>query len=139
MIDWLAFGRNILAMQPFSVSLGTELLALEPGKVELALTITPQLLQQHGFVHGGVLSYLADNALTFAGGIAMGVPVVTSEMKINYVRPAVGERLLARAQAAHVGKSQAVTRCDIYVLKGAVEKLCAVAQGTIVALGQSKP
>jgi len=99
--------------------------------------VTEAIRQQHGFVHGGVVSYAADNALTYAGGTAMRVPVVTSEFKINYVRPAVGERLIARAHAVHHGKSQAVCRCDVFVLKDGVEKLCAVAQGTITALPQA--
>ncbi|HZT54982.1 MAG TPA: PaaI family thioesterase, partial [Burkholderiaceae bacterium] len=126
---FLAMGREVLAKQPFSVLLGAELVALEPGRCELGLAITPQLRQQNGFAHGGVVSYLADNALTYAGGTALRVPVVTAEFKINYVRPAVGERLVVRAHAAHVGKTQAVCRCDVFVVTGAVEKLCAIAQG----------
>ena len=90
--------------------------------------------QQFGFVHGGVISYAADNALTFAGGYALGPNIVTSEFKINYVRPAIGERLMARAEVVHAGRSQAVCRCDVFVLAGGEEKLCAVAQGTIVRL-----
>ena len=90
--------------------------------------------QQHGFVHGGVLSYAADNALTYAGGSALGLRVVTAEFKINYLRPAIGERLIARAEAVHTGKTQSVCRCDVFVLQDGVEKLCAVAQGTIAAL-----
>jgi uncharacterized protein (TIGR00369 family) len=136
MTDWQQRGRSILDAQPFSVLIGAELVHLEPGKVELALDVTAQLLQQDGFVHGGVLSYLADNALTFAAGTALGVPAVTSEMKINYLRPAVGHRLIARAVAVHTGKTQSVARCDIFVVKDA-EKLCAVAQGTIAALRES--
>ena len=81
-------GREILAKQPFSVLLGAELAALSPGQVDLQLVLRPEHLQQNGFAHGGVVSYLADNALTYAGGTAMRVPVVTSEYKINYVRPA---------------------------------------------------
>lgn len=132
----LAMGREVLARQPFSVLLGAELAALEPGRCELHLPIADQLRQQNGFAHGGVVSYLADNALTYAGGSAMGVPVVTSEFKINYLRPGVGERLIARAQALHVSRSQAVCRCEIYAVDTAQEeKLCAVAQGTIVKLG----
>jgi len=94
------------------------------------------LTQQHGFAHGGVVSYLADNALTYAGGTAMQVPVVTSEFKVNYVRPAVGERLIARASAVAVSKTQAVCRCDVFAVNDGAEKLCAVAQGTIVRLGE---
>ena len=131
---FLAMGRKVLEGQPFSRLVGAELMALEPGRCELALDLVPQLLQQDGFAHGGVVSYLADNALTFAGGTAMQVPVVTSEYKINYVRPAVGARLIARAQAAHVGKSQAVCRCEVFAESDGVEKLCAIAQGTIARL-----
>jgi uncharacterized protein (TIGR00369 family) len=128
---FLAMGRDVIARQPFAVLLGTEMLALEPGRCEMALDITEQLKQQMGFAHGGVLSYLADNALTFAGGTAMQVPVVTSEYKINYVRPAVGERLIVRARAVHASKTQAVCSCEIFVVSDGEEKLCAIAQGTI--------
>jgi uncharacterized protein (TIGR00369 family) len=133
---FLAMGRDILAKQPFSVLLGAELAALAPGQVELQLALRPEHLQQNGFAHGGVVSYLADNALTFAGGTAMQVPVVTSEFKINYVRPAVGERLVARASADAVSKTQAVCRCEVFAVKDGAEKLCALAQGTIVRLAQ---
>lgn len=132
---FLAMGRQVLAAQPFSILLGAVLEAFEPGRCTLALPMRRELQQQHGFAHGGVLSYLADNALTYAGGSALGRPVVTSELKINYLRPAVGERLLARAEAVHAGRSQAVCRCEVFVaLADGQERLCAVAQGTIAAL-----
>lgn len=124
--------RQALAEQPFSVLLGTELVAFGEGAAELRIPITPQLKQQHGFVHGGVVSYAADNALTFAGGTTLGPGVVTSEFKINYVRPAVGDVLIARATVVHTGSSQAVCRCDVFASKDGVERLCATAQGTIV-------
>ncbi len=130
---FLAMGRDVLAKQPFSILLGAQLNVLEPGRCELQVTIGEHLKQQHGFVHGGVLSYLADNALTYAGGTALRVPVLTGEFKINYVRPAVGERLVARAEAVHVGKTQAVCRCEVFAVSATGEKLCALAQGTIVA------
>lgn len=133
---FLAMGRDILAKQPFSVLLGAELAALSPGQVDLQLVLKPEHLQQNGFAHGGIVSYLADNALTYAGGTAMQVPVVTSEFKINYVRPAVGERLIARASAEAVSKTQAVCRCEVFAVKDGAEKLCALAQGTIVRLAQ---
>ncbi|HEU6453852.1 MAG TPA: phenylacetic acid degradation protein, partial [Roseateles sp.] len=59
----MAMGRDILAQQSFSRLLGTELAALAPGQVELQLPLRDDLLQQNGFAHGGVVSYLADNAL----------------------------------------------------------------------------
>jgi uncharacterized protein (TIGR00369 family) len=131
----LAFGRQALAAQPFSQLVGAELTAFGADGAELRVVITHGLLQQHGFVHGGVLAYLADNALTFAGGGALGSAVVTSEFKINYLRPAKGDGLVARARVLSAGKTQAVCRCDIFAVDGDEEKLCAAAQGTISKMG----
>ncbi|MCI1191544.1 PaaI family thioesterase [Calidifontimicrobium sp. SYSU G02091] len=136
----LDLGRDILAAQPFSRLVGTELDVLRPGHCVLSLTIVEALMQQHGFVHGGVLAYLADNALTYAGSTAMRAPVLTAEFKINFLRPAVGRRLVARADAVHVGRQQAVCRCDVVMVDDAGgEKLCAIAQGTIARTGDAPP
>lgn len=133
--DLLALGRRVLAAQPFSTLLGAQLIAFEHGRAELCLPIRDELKQQHGFVHGGAVSYLADNALTYAGGSVMpGQGVVTSEFKINYLRPAQGDALLARASVVYAGKSQIVCRCDVFAVTGTEEKLCATAQGTIALL-----
>ena len=137
MDDLLQFGKQALALQPFSVLVGAELTGFSPGWAELTIPITPQLKQQHGFVHGGVISYAADNALTFAGGSVLGQAVVTSEYKINYLRPAMGTALIARATVVYSSKTQAVCRCDIFVIDEGKENLCAVAQGTIAGIGQS--
>ena len=130
-------GREVLARQPFSVLIGAELTELARGHCVLALPITDKVKQQDGFAHGGVVSYLADNALTYAGGTALQAPVVTSEYKINYVRPAVGDRLIARAEAVAVSKTQAVCRCDVFAVVDGREKLCAIAQGTIARRGDA--
>ena len=136
MEDMLSWGRQVLASQPFSVLLGAELLKFSAGSAELKIPIRAELKQQHGFLHGGVISYAADNALTYAGGSALGKGVVTSEFKINYVRPAIGDFIVARASVVHAGKTQAVCRCEVYVSDKGVESLCATAQGTIARLGQ---
>jgi len=130
-------GRQVLASQPFSVLLGAQLLELAAGLAELKIPIREELKQQFGFVHGGVISYAADNALTFAGGSVLGTSVVTSEFKVNYVRPAMGDFILARAGVVHAGKSQAVCRCEVYASANGNQTLCAVAQGTITRLGQA--
>ena len=63
-----------------------------------------------------------------------GVGVVTSEFKINYLRPARGETLVARAEVVHCGRTQAVCRYDIFSSDGGAERLCATAQGTVAKL-----
>ena len=82
------------------------------------------------------MACLADNALAFAGGLRLAAGrLVTAEMKINYVRPATGEALVARGRALSAGRAQAVARCEVFAVAGGVERLCAAAQGTIVAAG----
>jgi uncharacterized protein (TIGR00369 family) len=130
------------ADQPFSALVGAEVTSFGRGSAELSLEMRADLTQQHGFAHGCVLSYLADNALTFAGGSVLGPAVVTAEFKINYLRPAIGDRLVARASVLHAGSTVAVCRCDIHTVAEGVERLCATAQGSIVqmrspAAGQS--
>ncbi|WP_207308794.1 PaaI family thioesterase [Marinobacter caseinilyticus] len=130
MDELFEFGQRMLREQPFSVLLGTQLALFKPGEVVLTLAIRHALKQQHGFVHGGVLSYLADNALTYAGGSVLG-DSVTSEYKINYVRPALGHKLVARASVLSSGKRQAVCQCEIVAIGEDGERLVAVAQGTV--------
>ena len=130
--ELLAWGREVLSRQPFSVLLGAVLDGFEAGGAQLSVPMSPQLLQQNGFVHGGVLSYLADNALTYAGGSVLGGAVLTSEFKINYLRPATdADRLVAVATVVGSGRTQAVCRCDVFVERAGERKLCAAAQGTI--------
>lgn len=126
-----ALAAALLKAQPFSRLVGAELADFKDGFAEIHLEIADDLKQQDGFVHGGVVSYLADNALTFAGGSKLGPAVLTAEMKINYIRPAAGTKLIARAVAISAGRTQSVVRCDIFMIENGTEKLCAAAQGTI--------
>ena len=61
----LRAGRQALESQPFSKLLNAKLRVFSLGEVVLEVPITEELMQQHGFVHGGVISYAADNSLTF--------------------------------------------------------------------------
>ena len=98
MAEIVDIARGALNAQPFSALLGTKLMQVDSSSLTLCLTIRDELRQQHGFVHGGVVSYLVDNALTFAGALRLGPKVVTGEYKINYLRPAVSGTLMARAR-----------------------------------------
>jgi uncharacterized protein (TIGR00369 family) len=127
----IELARGILQAQPFSQLLGTRLNLFEPGRAELELDLNERLLQQHGFAHGGVVSYLADNALTFAGGSVLG-DSLTSEYKVHYLRPARGKRLIARAEVVRSGRRQAVCQCAVYAVDDDGERQVALAVGTIL-------
>lgn len=129
----LATARQVLHAQPFSRLLGARLTAFGDGAATLEIDNREELHQQNGFLHGGVLSYAADNALTFAAGAALGPHVLTGGFSVQYLRPAAGRTLRARAEVVHAGRRQAVVRCDLLTLaEDGTETLCAVAQGTVL-------
>jgi uncharacterized protein (TIGR00369 family) len=134
----LQLGQQILAAQPLSALLGAELTQFAEGRAELRLAITDRLKQQNGFVHGGVICYAADTALTFAGGSALGTAVVTSDLLIHYLRPGIGDWLVARASVVGTTRTRAVCRCDVFVSSEQGERLCATAQGSVTFLGQPR-
>lgn len=131
----LAAAQKVLAAQPFSNLLGARLVAFGEGEATLELDIRDELRQQYGFVHGGVLSYAADNTLTCAAATVVGSGLITAGFTIDYLRPAAGTLLRAHAQVVRAGRTRVVCRCDVSTVDDqGVETLCAVAQGTIAVL-----
>jgi uncharacterized protein (TIGR00369 family) len=130
--------RKALDSQPFSRLLGARLTAFGDGEAVLEVDAREELQQQNGYLHGGVLAYAADNSITFAAGTTLGPAVLTGGFSVQYVRPAVGGTLLARAAVVHSGRRQAVVRCDLFTVGAdGQETLCAVAQGTVLSAGAS--
>lgn len=123
---------EILSRQPFSRALGARIVHAETGRVDFRLDLRPDHRQQHGFAHGGVIATLADNALSFAAGTVIG-DLVTVEFKLNYLRPGVGEALIARGFVLSHSTRQAVCRADICAISDGDETLVAAAQGTLAA------
>lgn len=128
----VAFAQRVLDSQPFSVLVGARVEEMSAAGVVVRVPFRRDLTQHHGFAHGGVQAALADIALTFMGAVTLGPSVLTSEFKINFLRPGMGEALVARGSILSAGRRQAVTRCDIFAVQEDEEKLVATALGTIV-------
>lgn len=130
----LELAQKLLAAQPFSVLVGARVTEFGDGGATLELDIRDDLRQQNGFLHGGVLGYAADNALTFAGGAALGPEVLTGGFTINYLRPAQGDVLRAVAKVVHASSRTATCTCELRTVAAGSDTLCAVAQGTVIAV-----
>lgn len=123
----LAMAQQVLTAQPFSTLLGARIAAFDTGSARLELDLDPDLTQQFGYAHGGVLAYLADNAVTFAAGSVLGPDVVTSGVAIEYLRPARTGPLVADALVEVATTRHAVCRVTISCPEGTV----AVGQGRV--------
>ena len=90
--------------------LGADIRQLATGTVTLALPVRSALHQQHGFVHAGAVATLLDTACGFAALTVMdeGVGVLTAEYKVNLLRPAAGDVVVAEARVANAGRTLVV-------------------------------
>lgn len=96
------------------------------GTCETSLVVQERLRQQHGFVHGGVVATLADHT---AGGAARSVSgardVLTVEFKINFLRPASGDRLRCVGTVLRAGKTAVVAEALVFCNGSSGEQLVA--------------
>jgi len=124
----LDVANRILAAQPFSVLIGAKLTQFGGGTARIEVPFEPQLLQQNGFLHGGVLAYAIDNAISFAGGSVLGPSILTAGMTVAYHRPARGP-ILAEATVITATRSSAAVRCEVSALDDRTGERVIVASG----------
>lgn len=129
----LEMGKRSLAAQPFSCYMGVEFESADVGDVVLSMPIKDDYKQNYGSIHGGVISYMADIGLVYAAASSVK-DCVTSELKVNYIRPAIGDRVVVRAKAVAVGKRQVVCECQLFTRANGEpdETLVAIALGTVI-------
>lgn len=128
--------RSSFAKQGLMATLGASLGAVAPGKVEIILIPGPAVSQQHGFVHAGAVSAIADSAAGYAGLSLMppGRGVLTTEFKINLVAPAIGERIIARGEVVKSGRTLTLAQAKVFAEAGGQEKLVALLTATLMAI-----
>ena len=120
----------------FSHAAGFRIVAVEPGRAEVAVTRRDDLVQFFGHFHGGVISALADHAAGIAvtSGLPSGRIGVTVEIKVNFLSPADGSELIARAKTLKMSGSIGVASVEVFSKDGAFETLCAFCTATMRAL-----
>ncbi len=108
--------------QPFLKHIGATLEHVEYGKAVLSIEKRPELLQQHGFLHAGVTTTLADVACGIAALSAMpeGSGVLSTEFKINLMRPATTNKIIATAELLKPGKTLYIVEATVTDVKGKI-------------------
>lgn len=137
--DYRAKVEASFARQAFLVTIGARMAELEPGRCTLEMPSRPDLAQQHGFVHAGATTTLADTAAGYAAFSLMpaGSAVLTTEFKVNLLSPAKGEKLVARAEVLKPGRTLIVVRSDVFGIEGGRETLVATMLATMICLADS--
>ena len=120
----------------FSHAAGFRVVSVTPGYAEVALPRRDDLVQFFGHFHGGVITALADQAAGIAvtSGLPSGRIGVTVEIKVNFLSPADGSELIARAKTLKMSGSIGVATVEVFTRDDKSERLCAFCTATMRAL-----
>lgn len=131
--------RASFAAQGLMATLGAELLEVAPGLCRIAAPIRPETAQQHGHAHAGLTFAIADSACGYAA-LSMMPPeaeVVSVEMKINLLKPARGDRLIATGRVIRAGRRLTVVQGLVVAENGSGVAEVALLQGTMIPVEAS--
>ena len=120
--------------------LGARVAHIGPGRVHLVLPVRPEVTQQHGYVHAGATSAIADSAGGYAALTLFDEEseVLTVEYKINLLAPAAGDHLEAIGTVLKPGRTLTVCQLEVYgVQPDGTRKLVANGQQTLIRVNRA--
>lgn len=125
--------------QGLMAHLGARLTHIGPGRAHIVLPARPEISQQHGYVHAGATSAIADSAGGYAALTLFSEDseVLTVEYKINLLAPAAGDHLEAIGTVLKPGRTLTVCQLEVYgVQEGGERKLVAGGQQTLIRVNR---
>lgn len=127
--------KDSFARQTVMATIGASITRVERGAVTIELPYRPDLTQQHGFLHAGVVTMIVDTACGYAALTQMPptAAVLTAEYKVNFLSPAEGEKLIARGRVLKPGRTLTVCFGEVHAKKDGKEKLVATMLATMIA------
>ncbi|CUR56686.1 conserved hypothetical protein [metagenome] len=131
--------RDSFARQGLMRLLHAELVEVTPGRVRIDLPRRPEVSQQHGYVHAGATSAIADSAGGYAALTLMRADfeVLTVEYKLNLLAPAAGNRLEAIGTVLKSGRTLSVCQLEVYAINDEAHQpptLVAAGQQTLISI-----
>lgn len=122
--------QSVFDASPAIANLGLEVVSIDAGALtlEVRMAMRPQLERAAGTdqFHGGPIAALIDTAGDFAVALGVGGAVPTIDLRVDYLRPAFGPHLIAKAVARRVGRTVGIADVDVM---GADGKLVAIGRG----------
>lgn len=123
-------------LQSMMDTFGAQITALAPGHVELTSDIPQSCRQQSGFGHAALTFGLGDSAAGYAALSVMPLEaeVLTTEMKINLLAPATGDRLKAIGRVIKPGRKLVIVQADVFAISGGEQRHIALLTGTMMPI-----
>ena len=136
-VEALARLRTINAAAAFNRWCGIEVLEAGQGHAVIAMPWRPEAGQYSGFLHAGLVGTLIDTACGFAAATLAGSNLLASHYAVNCLRPALGERFIARARVVKPGKNQVFTSCELFAELDGSEKRVATGETLLLVVGSA--
>ena len=126
--------RASFARQSMMETLGARLTELGEGHALIEAPILPGSQQQHGAAHAALTFAIGDSAAGYAALTLFGIDaeVLTVEMKINLLRPAVGDRLEAIGKVIKPGRRLTIVQAEVFAEADSTRRQVALLQGTMI-------
>jgi len=126
------------ARQNVMNTIGAQLRKVDPGEIEIELNFRDDLTQQHGYLHAGIVTIIADSACGFAAYSLMpeNSEVLTVEYKVNFMAPARGEKFIATGRVIKPGRTLTVCAGEVVAIDGEARKTIAIIQATMMSLAE---
>ncbi|WP_066307952.1 PaaI family thioesterase [Bacillus sp. FJAT-29814] len=102
--------------QPFDEFLGLKYNKLDDHNLQIILPVQDLFINSAGVIHGGIISSLADVAVSnLLPADEDGVQqAVTVDLNVSFLKPATGTYLMANAKIEKLGRTLIHTECSIY-------------------------
>jgi uncharacterized protein (TIGR00369 family) len=122
-----------MARSAFHRWAGIELVRVEAGEVEIALTAQPHHLNLLGTLHGGMLATVADTAMGLAlrTKLEPGTSQVTGQLNIHYLRTMRAGRVTGVGRVVKPGRQMGYAEAEVLDERG---RLLARASSTFIVL-----
>lgn len=128
--------KKVVAASPFNKLTRSNVTACADGFAEIQMPFDRSFSQHHGFLHGGLVGFLADTAMSWAAASVAG-DVLTAEFRVHLLAPGKGDLFVGRGYVIKAGRRQIVTRADVVAITDGKEKQIATATGTIMPVQYS--
>jgi uncharacterized protein (TIGR00369 family) len=128
--------RDSFGRQGLMRLLGARVERVGAGQVSIVLPARPEVSQQHGYVHAGATSAIADSAGGYAALTLFpeGSEVLTVEYKVNLLAPAAGDHLEAVGTVQRAGRTLTVCHLDVFGVADGIRTLVATGQQTLIRI-----
>ena len=128
--------RSSFHLQQLMMTIGAEMTKVVPGEIHIEMPFSQAFTQQHGYIHAGIITSIIDSACGYAAYTLMPANsgVLTVEYKVNFLRPASGEKFVGIGRVIKPGRNLTVCLGEALAYEKGEGKLIATMQATMMAV-----